>query len=62
MNSAPAFLLFFTGKGIRRVWSVRQNVAFNLTRCFSFLREAVTRLKNIVFTSTGTDDELRVLL
>ena len=49
---------YFTGNGIQHLKSIWKYVTFNPIRCFSFLRQGVSRLQNRVVTRTGTSDEL----
>ena len=49
---------YFTGNGIQHLKSNWKYVTFNPIRCFSFLRQGVSRLQNRVVTRTGTSDEL----
>ena len=56
------FFFYFTGKGILHVKSIWKDVTFNPIRCFSFLCQGVSRLKNWVITRTGTSDELSYLI
>ena len=53
----PSFF-YFTGNGIQHLKSNWKYVTFNPIRCFSFLRQGVSRLQNRVVTRTGTSDEL----
>ena len=56
------FFFYFTGNGILHVKSIWRYVTFKPIRCFRFLRQGVSRLKNRVVTRTGTSDELSHLI
>ena len=49
---------YFTGNEIQHLKSILKYVTFNPIRCFSFLRQGVSRLQNRVVTRTGTSNEL----
>lgn len=50
------------GKGILHVKSIWKYITFNPIRCFIFLRQGVSRLKNRVIRRTGTSDEFPHLI
>ena len=60
-NSIRPFF-YFTGNGILHLKSIWKFVTFNPIRCFCFLRQGVSHLRNRVVKRTGTSNELSSLL
>ena len=60
-NSIRPFF-YFTGNGILHLKSIWKFVTFNPIRCFSFLRQGVSHLRNRVVTRRRTSNELSPLL
>ena len=60
MKSVSFF--YFAGKGILHVKSIWKYITFNPIRCFIFLRQGLSRLKNRVVRRTGTSDEFPHLI